>query len=55
MKTIIIASNNTHKASEIKQILQLDDCEILTLREAGIEINPKENLNSYLRKPLIDL
>lgn len=48
MKTIIIASNNTHKASEIKQILQLDDCEILTLREAGIEINPKENLNSYL-------
>ncbi len=48
MKTIIIASNNAHKAQEIKNILTLKDCEFLTLREAGISVDPDENANTYL-------
>ena len=48
MKTIIIASNNTHKAKEIKSILSLDGCEFLTLREAGIDVDPDESAKTYL-------
>ena len=48
MKTIIIASNNAHKAEEIKNILSLDGCRFLTLREAGINVDPDESANTYL-------
>ncbi|MFN5423342.1 MAG: RdgB/HAM1 family non-canonical purine NTP pyrophosphatase [bacterium] len=41
MKTFIFASNNKHKAEEIKSILH-HQCEIITLKEAGITIDIPE-------------
>ena len=45
MKKFILASNNNHKIKEIKEILKDFDFEILSLKEAGINIIlKKENL-----------
>jgi XTP/dITP diphosphohydrolase len=55
---LIIASNNTHKIDEIKNILKdLDYC-ILSLNEAGIDIDVEENgstfeENSYIKAKAI--
>lgn len=53
MKRIIIASNNAHKIEEIKAILQIPDCEIVSLREAGISIDPEEDGQSFEENALI--
>lgn len=45
---LIIASNNKHKLEEIRQILGGSFDEILSLREAGIELNTIEDASSFL-------
>lgn len=58
---LIIASNNAHKIDEIKNILKDLNYEILSLKEAGIDIDVEENgstfeENSYIKaKAIFDL
>ena len=44
---LIIASNNVHKVSEIKAILGCFYDEILSLREAGIDMDVVEDANTF--------
>ena len=48
MKTVVVASNNAHKAKEIEDALAVDGWEFKTLRELGIESNPEEDADSFL-------
>ncbi len=47
MKSVIIASNNAHKAEEIRAILDLDGWEFATLREAGVMSDPAEDGTTF--------
>ena len=48
MKTIILATNNAHKVSEISNALDFPGWEFKTLAEAGIESDPEEDADSFL-------
>ncbi|HSR04440.1 MAG TPA: non-canonical purine NTP pyrophosphatase, partial [Proteiniclasticum sp.] len=48
MKRLIIASNNAHKVGEIKAILDEFHYEIVSLKEAGIEIDVEEDQNTFM-------
>ncbi|KEI05705.1 XTP/dITP diphosphatase [Clostridium botulinum] len=47
MKKIIVASNNQHKIEEIKEILKGFDLNILSLKEAGINVDVEENGTTF--------
>lgn len=54
MKKLIVASNNDHKISEIKQMLKEFPFEVVSLKEAGIDVDVEETgttfeENSYLK------
>ena len=48
MKTVILATNNAHKASEISNALDFPGWKFMTLREAGIESDPEEDADTFL-------
>ena len=48
MKTVILATNNAHKVSEISNALNFPGWEFKTLREAGIESDPVEDADTFL-------
>ena len=48
MKTVILATNNVHKVSEISNALNFPGWQFLTLREAGIESDPEEDADTFL-------
>lgn len=50
---LIIASNNEHKISEIKTILNGHFDRMLSLKEAGINCDPEENGKTFLENALI--
>ncbi len=45
---VLIATNNAHKADEIRNALSLPGWEFLTLAEAGVESDPAEDADSVL-------
>lgn len=47
-KTIVIASNNAHKAEEIAHALDFPGWEFRTLRELGIASDPEEDADTFL-------
>lgn len=47
MKTIVIASNNAHKAEEIATALDFPGWEFRTLRELGLESDPVEDAETF--------
>lgn len=47
MKTVVIATNNAHKVSEIRAALDFEGWEFATLREAGIVSDPAEDADSF--------
>lgn len=47
MKTVVIASNNAHKVSEIKTALNFEGWEFKTLREMGIDSDPAEDADTF--------
>lgn len=47
MKRIIIATNNAHKADEIKHVLGMEGIEFVTLAEAGIISDPVEDADTF--------
>ncbi|WP_461206594.1 XTP/dITP diphosphatase [Clostridium sp. DL1XJH146] len=53
MNKLIVASNNQHKIEEIKAILSKFDLEILSLKEAEIDIDVEENGVTFIENALI--
>lgn len=47
MKTVVIASNNAHKAEEIANALSFEGWQFKTLRQLGIDSNPEENAATF--------
>lgn len=48
MKTVVIASNNAHKALEISEALPFPGWEFKTLRQMGVESDPVEDAETFL-------
>lgn len=48
MKTVILATNNAHKVSEISNALDFPGWDFKTLAEAGIESDPAEDADTFL-------
>ena len=48
MKTVVLATNNAHKVSEISNALDFPGWEFKTLRQLGIESDPEEDADSFL-------
>lgn len=48
MKRLVVASNNKHKIEEIKEMLKKFDFEVVSLKEAGIDIDVEENGTTFL-------
>ena len=48
MKTVILATNNAHKVSEISNALDFPGWEFKTLRQMGIDSDPEEDADTFL-------
>lgn len=48
MKTVVIATNNAHKAQEISEALPFPGWEFKTLRQMGVESDPVEDAETFL-------
>lgn len=48
MKKLLVASNNEHKINEIKEILKDFPLKIISLKEAGIDVDVEENGNTFM-------
>ena len=48
MKTVLIASNNAHKAKEIAEALDFPGWEFKTLAQAGVASDPAEDADTFL-------
>lgn len=48
MRKLLVASNNEHKIEEIKKILSKYPMEILSLKEAGIDIEVEEDGSTFM-------
>ena len=48
MKKLIVASNNEHKINEIKQILSQLPLEVISLKEANIDIDVEETGSTFM-------
>lgn len=53
MTKIILASNNQNKVKEVKAILDGMDIEVISLKEAGIDIDIEENGTTFEENALI--
>lgn len=53
MRKLVVASNNAHKISEIKEMLSKFDLKILSLKEAGIDVDVEENGTTFMENALI--
>ncbi len=47
MKTVVLATNNAHKVSEIKSALNFEGWEFKTLAEMGVVSDPEEDADSF--------
>ena len=48
MKTVVLATNNAHKVSEISNALAFPGWEFKTLREMGVDSDPVEDADTFL-------
>ena len=53
MRRLIVASNNNHKILEIKEILKEFDLDVVSLKEAGIDIDVEETGNTFMENAWI--
>lgn len=53
MTKIIFASNNQNKVAEVKEILKDKNVEIVSLKEAGIDVDVEENGTTFEENALI--
>ena len=47
MKKIILASNNKGKIAEVKEILKDLNVEVISMKEAGLDVDIEENGSTY--------
>lgn len=52
-KTVVIATNNAHKVSEISSALAFDGWTFQSLKEAGVESNPEETGTTFVENARI--
>lgn len=48
MKTVVVATHNAHKLTEIREILNIPNWEFVSLSEMGITDVPEENATSFV-------
>ena len=48
VKTIVLATNNAHKASEIENALAMSEWEFKTLRQLNVVSNPEEDASTFV-------
>ena len=48
VKKLIVASNNSKKIKEIKEILSKYPIEVVSLKEAGINVDVEEDGNTFI-------
>ena len=48
MRKLVVASNNDHKIAEIKEMLSVYDLQVLSLKEAGINVDVEENGTTFM-------
>ena len=48
MKTVVLATNNAHKASEIENALAMPEWEFKTLRQLNVVSNPEEDASTFV-------
>lgn len=48
MKKLVVASNNAHKISEIREILKEDNIEVFSLKDLGIDIDVVEDGETFM-------
>lgn len=48
VKTIVLATNNAHKASEIENTLAMPEWEFKTLRQLNVVSNPEEDASTFV-------
>lgn len=48
MKTLLLATNNENKVKEIKEILGNLDINVISLKEAGINVEVEEDANTFM-------
>ena len=53
MEKIILASNNSNKVREVKEILRDMNVEIVSMKEAGIDLDIEENGTTFEENALI--
>ena len=53
MKTLIFATGNAHKAYEVRKMLEGLDVEVLTLKEAGLDLDIVEDGKTFRENSLI--
>ncbi|WP_346916155.1 RdgB/HAM1 family non-canonical purine NTP pyrophosphatase [Clostridium sp.] len=53
MRKLIVASNNNHKILEIKEILKEFGLDVVSLKEAGIDIDVEETGNTFMENAWI--
>ncbi|WP_346940748.1 RdgB/HAM1 family non-canonical purine NTP pyrophosphatase [uncultured Clostridium sp.] len=53
MRRLIVASNNNHKILEIKEILKEFNLDVISLKEAGIDIDVEETGNTFMENAWI--
>lgn len=53
MSRLVVASNNEHKIEEIKNILKKYSIEIVSMKEAGIDIDIEENGKTFMENAKI--
>lgn len=44
---LVFATNNAHKVQEVRRILEATDIELLTLEEAGLDVDPPETGTTF--------
>lgn len=44
---LVFATNNAHKVEEVRAILANSGIEVLTLREAGVDVDPPEDADNF--------
>ncbi len=52
-RKFVLASNNAHKLREFKEIFALLGFEVLSLREAGVTVDPEENGQTFAENAMI--
>ena len=52
-KTFVLASNNAHKLREFQEIFSTLGLEVISLKQAGVDVDPEENGTTFAENAMI--